>query len=466
MKTQAYFDNIKAVILDEIVKANKSIYVAVAWFTDNDLFQTLYERGKAGVKIHLMLYDDEINNLRGVNSGLLSNCKGLVYKIKKGSANIMHNKFCVIDEDCVINGSYNWSYKAQGNDENITVISGNKELAHQFISEFNNIVSKHFKDENADFGEQLDVGSLVKRLQIIKNLLLLNEWEEITNNINKLTRYFSILEVREIVDDLNGKLLSGAIAKIEAFISDRVKLSIFIDPELEALKLEIRAIEIEISSITDEQDEIEKTIYLFNRHQNLAIGHLLIKILKLREEILKIEKDLNQDSNRNYHDAKKEHEEYRKEHAETVKNKLPKLSEEEKVQIKSDYRQASKLCHPDIVSTEQVQIAKEVFLELKTAYDKNDFKKVREIKEMLLNGELFVPKSKSITEKEKLKAELMYLRNQVKKIISDFLSLKNSELYQHILSIGNWSKYFLKVKEQLDAEISSLEINLKERLRK
>ncbi|TAE00475.1 MAG: hypothetical protein EAZ97_05805 [Bacteroidetes bacterium] len=33
----------------------------------------------------------------------------------------MHNKFCVIDSDIVLTGSYNWTNQAQRNDENITV---------------------------------------------------------------------------------------------------------------------------------------------------------------------------------------------------------------------------------------------------------------------------------------------------------------------------------------------------------
>ena len=42
---------------------------------------------------------------------------------------MMHNKFCVIDRSTVINGSYNWSYKARQNHENITVSTNAEELA-------------------------------------------------------------------------------------------------------------------------------------------------------------------------------------------------------------------------------------------------------------------------------------------------------------------------------------------------
>ena len=48
----------------------------------------------------------------------------------------MHHKFCVIDHDVVITGSYNWGYKAENKSENIVVTSDDSSLAEQFIQEF------------------------------------------------------------------------------------------------------------------------------------------------------------------------------------------------------------------------------------------------------------------------------------------------------------------------------------------
>jgi phosphatidylserine/phosphatidylglycerophosphate/cardiolipin synthase-like enzyme len=51
----------------------------------------------------------------------------------------MRNKFFIIDKSVVINGSYNWTNNARTNHENITVNYNNKNLTHEFITEFNNI---------------------------------------------------------------------------------------------------------------------------------------------------------------------------------------------------------------------------------------------------------------------------------------------------------------------------------------
>ena len=39
IQTEAYFDNIQETLLNELKTAKRSIYVAVAWFTDTRLFE-------------------------------------------------------------------------------------------------------------------------------------------------------------------------------------------------------------------------------------------------------------------------------------------------------------------------------------------------------------------------------------------------------------------------------------------
>ena len=53
----------------------------------------------------------------------------------------MHHKFCVIDLKKVIHGSYNWTTKAQYNNETITISEG-RYLAEKFAKEFIKIKSE------------------------------------------------------------------------------------------------------------------------------------------------------------------------------------------------------------------------------------------------------------------------------------------------------------------------------------
>ena len=62
METQAYFEHIREHIQSYLTDANSQIDLAVAWFTDRVLFDTLCQKAQSGVKVRLLLYDDDINN--------------------------------------------------------------------------------------------------------------------------------------------------------------------------------------------------------------------------------------------------------------------------------------------------------------------------------------------------------------------------------------------------------------------
>ena len=132
MQTTAHFDLIHETLIAELQKARQSVYVAVAWFTDRGLFQTLCERAAAGVTVELMLTNDAINFREGgLPFEALRRARGRVYAIGSGGEGdtLMHNKFCVIDGQTVITGSFNWSYKARQNHENITISTEAERLA-------------------------------------------------------------------------------------------------------------------------------------------------------------------------------------------------------------------------------------------------------------------------------------------------------------------------------------------------
>jgi phosphatidylserine/phosphatidylglycerophosphate/cardiolipin synthase-like enzyme len=115
MRTQAYFDEIEFHILHELRKAITSIHIAVAWFTDPDIFEHLCQKAMEGVRVELIVIKDEINRSSGLEYKRLADLCGLFLMVedKRKKSAIMHNKFCVIDGVTVIIGSYNWSRKSR-----------------------------------------------------------------------------------------------------------------------------------------------------------------------------------------------------------------------------------------------------------------------------------------------------------------------------------------------------------------
>lgn len=61
MQTEAIFEDIADRISLELEKAQGSIYIAVAWFTNKNLFDVMLKKAQQGVTVQLMLSNDHIN---------------------------------------------------------------------------------------------------------------------------------------------------------------------------------------------------------------------------------------------------------------------------------------------------------------------------------------------------------------------------------------------------------------------
>lgn len=130
---KAYFEKIREQILSEIKKAEFTIWIAVAWFTDPILFESLSAKKAQGLNIQIIVNDDEINSRSDLDYSQFE-----VYKLPPlgtRSINRMHHKFCIIDFRVVIHGSYNWTKAARYNGETIEISSGYHK-AKQFSQEF------------------------------------------------------------------------------------------------------------------------------------------------------------------------------------------------------------------------------------------------------------------------------------------------------------------------------------------
>jgi hypothetical protein len=61
METTAHFENIPQEIARRLAAATQEIVVAVAWFTDRDLFDLLCGQAGRGVRVRLAVLNDQIN---------------------------------------------------------------------------------------------------------------------------------------------------------------------------------------------------------------------------------------------------------------------------------------------------------------------------------------------------------------------------------------------------------------------
>lgn len=453
MQTEAVFDKIADRIQDEIIKANRSIFIAVAWFTNKKLFNELVNKSKNGCTVSLIISNDIINQNSAIDYDQLNSQYSKVYKIGDGNAELMHNKFCVIDYNTVITGSYNWSYKAESNFENIIITSNDTALAEQFISEFNKIRNRYYYDEiKEDLVFPLD--KILRRLEILKNYILLEDIEELDKEILKLSKYEFNFDLFEITDVLKRKEFSKAINKIQNFISKNQQILIWTDPEIKALKLEIKNLENQLNAYDNEKIEIGKTLSDFQHRYSIELGEIVLSILNLRKLLYK-------NDSKKYKEAKADENKYREQLEKEIERNVFELTHDQKIELKKKFRKATVLCHPDKVSEEYKITAQEIFMELKQVYDANNLVRVSEILSDLEEGNFFKAKSETINEKDLLKVSIAKLRAQIQTLETEIINLKQNETYQTVKDIDKWDEYFEETKEILTRELEELQIEIK-----
>ena len=127
-------DNCAQEIVSEIDKAKDYVYVSMYFFTSRPLAQALSRAKDRGVDVKLCL-DQQQPHYEHSKSKFLEN-KGINIKLIGGSG-IMHNKFCLIDDHITITGSYNWTARADlENDENVLIIKS-EEITTIYKEQFN-----------------------------------------------------------------------------------------------------------------------------------------------------------------------------------------------------------------------------------------------------------------------------------------------------------------------------------------
>lgn len=449
MQTDAVFENIAERIQNEIGKAQHTLLIAVAWFTNKNIFNSILLKAKEGCSVSLIISDDAINANSRIDFSQLEKHNGRFYKFGNGDTELMHNKFCVIDNSTVITGSYNWSYKAENNFENVVINYDDRFLAEQFIREFHSLI-KTISPENHKEEKPFPVDVIIKRYQIIKNYIQLEEYDELKKEILKLQDYKHDKSVLILWNSIISNDFITALNKIEEFSKQHQAVAIFNDPEIFTLKLEVRILENKLNAFDNEKIELEKTLSDFHHAHTIELGQIILEILKLRRIKFAHDKDKSKEAE---NDFKEFNEDFEKEKTKASFT----LTDDEKVELKKKFRKATFLCHPDKVNDELKDVAQRIFIDLKNANETNDLKKVSEILSDLEAGNFFKHKSETITEKDKLKAYITKLKIQLRQVEEEIHSIVKSETYQLVISITDWTAYFNETKEKLKKELSELE---------
>lgn len=463
MELKAHFSDIHKVIINHLEQAQSEIVAAIAWFTDRDIFDVLCKKAHSGVKVTVALIGDEINQgPGGLSFEKLRSLGGRVIMLPSSGRNepTMHHKFCVIDSSTVITGSYNWSKKARINDENITVVTDSPNFAGKYLDTFDSLLVR--TGQTATVVADSDAAG--RRLEMIRNLILLGEQSDITTHVRKLRPLAEALQISQIITFLDAGEYRAALEGIDAYLRKATTLVVAGFADIPRLRFLLESLELRLESLTDEKADLERRLITFNRRHDDALGDLIQRLLMARAELAKLIaanlKDIRgcEEAEDAAKEAEDTYQEYAQQHDELRGSApLPMLNTDEEQEIKRLYRKTCSLCHPDKFPEERKETATRTFVELKAAYDANNINRMREIHAALTAGGLPVTRSSSLNEAEALKAAIAELEYAIVKLVAELKALQESDAARLVASAGSreedWQSFFEQHARGLDMEL-------------
>jgi len=476
VQLQAHFYDIQQVITQHLETAQDEILAAVAWFTDREIFDVLCQQAQAGVRVSIAVLADDINQAPGaLNFPRLRNLGGKVALLPPGSDGepMMHHKFCVLDGHTVITGSYNWSRNAQRNDENITVATEAPEFAAKYRQAFHDLL---LRTGQAGENATPDAEAARRRLEVVRNLILLGEQEDLSRHLVKLRSVAQALQLQPIMQALERGAYKEALESIEDYLRRRSAIAVREDTDVPRLQLELQALELRLLSLSEEKDDLERRLVIFNRRYSDALGPLLTEVLKARADLAKQEaevsrrrategeasmQDAEQDAER-AEQAQRDWQDYQYQYTEQQAAVPPgKLGAEEEAELKRLYRRACGLCHPDRFSDEQKAAAHRAFVRLQEVYNANDLQAMGGLyEELKASGLSVAPRSSTLSRADALRAAIAELRHRITETLRQLQALHSSEGAALLRKAGDgesdWTLFFERQAHLLQVELKRL----------
>lgn len=469
MELKAYFSDIHRVIIDHLGEAQTEIVAAVAWFTDREIFDALCKKARAGVKVSVALIGDQINQgPGGLNFHRLGNLGGQVTFLPPGGRTdpIMNHKFCVIDGVTVITGSYNWSRKARHNDENITVVTNSEAFASNYLDAFNRLLGR--AGHVVDTGSAVDSEATRRRLEVVRNLVLLGEQDEIGPQIHKLRVATEMPSMGRLIDALSSGQFETALELIDEHLHKATALIVADDAEIGRLRFELSVLELRLESLSDEKAELERQLITFNRRHDEMLGDVIRRLLQARAELARIaarrqeQATAREKADAAAREAEEVFADYSRQH-ESLRNEdpLPSLDESDERELKDVYRKACSLCHPDKFPEDRKEAAHRAFTDLQDAYKANDLARVREIHISLASGGLPDTRSTTLHTVDALKAAVLEMEYTIARAVREMKALQRSDANRLLESAGSgeadWQKFFEGQLVMLEQEVAKLQ---------
>ncbi|WP_420149479.1 phospholipase D-like domain-containing protein [Spirosoma sp.] len=396
------FTHIRPVVLKHLRQAQGSVEAAVAWFTDQGIFDLLLDLLQRGVAVRVIITSDSINQATGFDWDKFGKLGGQAY-MYGDKQQTMHHKFCLIDGQTLLTGSYNWTYRAaHANRETLLVFEPGDNFADipVFQQEFHAMLAE------------------------------------------------SVL------------LTPVAVTQREAVPS--VSATLIRDLEPDRLKARIRMLEMELSVLQETKTRLEGLVDRYVHRLRLELGDLLNRIAELKT---KLAERIAQQSGRRS-DAERADEARRlfDQTRQQVSDAQATLQQIVQPDLANDlrklYYRAAMKAHPDRFLNDPDRYARATafMAELNRAYRRNDAEAVRQLVADLDDELIFREDRIAETDRDILKKLLKRLEQRKAALEQDVATLQTHEACSW--NVTDADGYFARLRAQLIQQIQTLEAQL------
>lgn len=206
-----------------------------------------------------------------------------------------------------------------------------------------------------------------------------------------------------------------------------------------------------LSSLSHETVEIRQQI----QQQTELVTALLA-------EIQELEKGFNtrntESTRRAREEAKEKYERYQEQQndAEQRHDNERKLSADQRQELKRLWRQASRLCHPDLVADEFKEKAHQLMVQLNQARQRGDFSAIHTLLESLKQGLEPLMASDLIDDLERLRRKISEVRHQIEAMLHELDALEKEESWRLATSLPDKDGWFKEQENLLSKTLNLL----------
>ncbi|HFZ1709125.1 TPA: DNA repair protein [Citrobacter sedlakii] len=162
-------------------------------------------------------------------------------------------------------------------------------------------------------------------------------------------------------------------------------------------------------------------------------------------------------------DAAHEYQEYQEQQQDALHRfaRDQRLSADERNELKRLWRQASRLCHPDVVADDLKEKAHQMMVKLNLARQNADLAAIRSLLSQLQSGLEPMMASDRLNNLEHLQKKIRQLRSQIEALLKEIAELEAENAWRLATSVQDKEAYFAEQERALAALRDTLEVQVK-----